>query len=143
MSDSVQPCGLQAARLLCPWDSSGKNTGMGCHALLRRIFPTQGLNLHLLHLLHWQAGSLPLGPPGKPKLRVYHVNGLESLILYKFVISPQIDPFSVFFPCGNPNFLYSRPSLKHVLKGVLPENEMQPKGKTAKHDTVIAKGTDK
>ena len=36
------------------------------HALLQRIFPTQGLNPHLLHLLHWQAGSLPLVPPGKP-----------------------------------------------------------------------------
>ena len=31
----------------------------GCHALLQGIFPTQGLNLRLLHLLHWQAGSLP------------------------------------------------------------------------------------
>ena len=37
----------------------------GCHALLQGIFPTQGLNLHPLHLLHWQAGSLPLVPPGK------------------------------------------------------------------------------
>ena len=38
----------------------------GCHALLQGIFPTQGLNLHLLHLLYWQAGSLPLVPSGKP-----------------------------------------------------------------------------
>ena len=30
-------------------DSSGKNTGVGCHALLQGIFPTQGLNLGLLH----------------------------------------------------------------------------------------------
>ena len=52
--------------LLCPWDSPSKNTGMGCHALLQGIFPTQGSNLHLLCLLHWQAGSLPLAPPGKP-----------------------------------------------------------------------------
>ena len=37
---------------------------MGCHFLLQRIFPTQGSNLHLLHLLHWQMGSLPLAPPG-------------------------------------------------------------------------------
>ena len=29
-------------------------------------FPTQGSNLRLLSLLHWQAGSLPLAPPGKP-----------------------------------------------------------------------------
>ena len=36
---------------------------MGCHALLQGIIPTQGLNPHLLH---WQADSLPLAPPGKP-----------------------------------------------------------------------------
>ena len=36
-------------------------------ALLQRIFPTQGWNLLLLHLLHWQTCSLPLAPPGKPK----------------------------------------------------------------------------
>ena len=46
-------------------DSPGKNTGGGCH-VLQGIFPTQGLNLQLLCLLHWQAGSLPLAPPGKP-----------------------------------------------------------------------------
>ena len=57
--------------LLCPWDSPGKSTKVGCHALLQRIFPIQGLNqrlnLSLLHLLHWQADSLTLAPPGKPK----------------------------------------------------------------------------
>ena len=38
---------LQPTRLLCPWDFPGKNTGVGCHALLQGIFPTQGLNPHL------------------------------------------------------------------------------------------------
>ena len=37
------------SRLLCPWASPGKNTGVGCHVLLEGIFPTQGLNLGLLH----------------------------------------------------------------------------------------------
>ena len=37
-----------------------KNTGVSSHALLQGIFLTQGLNLYLLHLLHWQVGSLPL-----------------------------------------------------------------------------------
>ena len=50
-------------------DSPGKNTGVGYapppHALLQGIFPTEGLNLGLLPLLHWLAGSLPLTPPGK------------------------------------------------------------------------------
>ena len=41
----------------------GKNTEVGCHALVQGIFPTQGLNLGLLH---WQADSLPAEPPGKP-----------------------------------------------------------------------------
>ena len=43
----------------------GKNTRVSCHFLLQGIFPTQGLNLCLLHLLHWEADSLPLAPPGK------------------------------------------------------------------------------
>ena len=39
--------GLHPPRLLCPWDSPGKNTGVDCHALLQGISLTQGLNLHL------------------------------------------------------------------------------------------------
>ena len=35
MSNSVQPHGQQPTRLLCPWDSPGKNTGVGCHFLLQ------------------------------------------------------------------------------------------------------------
>ena len=38
--------------------------GVGCCALLQGLFPTQGWNPHLIHLLHWQAGSLPLVPTG-------------------------------------------------------------------------------
>ena len=39
---------LQPTRLLCPWDSPGKNSGVGCHALLQGIFSTQGSNPHVL-----------------------------------------------------------------------------------------------
>ena len=49
MSDSLWPQGLYPLRLLCPWDPPGKNTGMGSHSLLQGIFPTQGMNLDLLH----------------------------------------------------------------------------------------------
>ena len=35
MSDCVRPHRQQATRLLCPWDSPGKNTGVGCHFLLQ------------------------------------------------------------------------------------------------------------
>ena len=52
-------CSLPA-RLFCPWDFPGKNTGVDCHALLQGIFATQESNLHLVSLLHSQACSLPL-----------------------------------------------------------------------------------
>ena len=66
MSDYLRTYGLGPTRLLCSWDSAGKNTVIGCHALLKGIFPTQGLNSYLLYLLHWQADSLPLAPPVLP-----------------------------------------------------------------------------
>ena len=69
ISDSLRSYELQPARLLCPWGSPGKNTGVGCHhALLQGISSTQGSNSCHLHLLHWQVGSLPLVPPGKPRV---------------------------------------------------------------------------
>ena len=63
VSSSVRPHGLQPASLLRPWDCPGKNTGVGCHALLQGTFRT----LSLFCLPHWRAGSLPLAPPGKPR----------------------------------------------------------------------------
>ena len=45
----LRPHGLQPATLLCPWNSLGKNTGVGSHSLLQGIFPTQVLNPGPLH----------------------------------------------------------------------------------------------
>ena len=39
----LQPYGLRPTRLLCPWDSPGKNTGVGCHALLQGDLPHPGI----------------------------------------------------------------------------------------------------
>ena len=63
LSESLWPCGLKPNRLLCPWNFTGQNTGEGCHFFLQGVFPTKGLKLHLLCLLHWQVDSLPLAPP--------------------------------------------------------------------------------
>ena len=49
MSDSLQHHGLYPARLLCPWDYPGKNTGVGCHFLLQ-VISTQESNPHLLQV---------------------------------------------------------------------------------------------
>ena len=62
VANSVQPHRWQPTRLPCPWDSPGKNTGVGCHFLLQRIFPTQGLNPGLPHC---KQDALPSEPPGK------------------------------------------------------------------------------
>ena len=48
VSNSLGPHALQPARLLCPWDSPGKNTGAGWHDLLQRTFLTQGSHSGLL-----------------------------------------------------------------------------------------------
>ena len=49
ISDSLQPHELKPARLFYPWNSPGKNTGVGNHSLLQGFFLTQGSNPGLLH----------------------------------------------------------------------------------------------
>ena len=77
---------LQSCPTLCdPMDCSPP--GSSVHGILQAIilewvampssrekgiFPTQGLNLHLLRLLHWPVGSLPVMLPGKPKGKLIH-----------------------------------------------------------------------
>ena len=65
VSDFLGPRGLKPARLLCPWDFPGKNTGAGCHFLLQGVCLTQGSNPHLLH---WQSDSSPRSHLGSPSL---------------------------------------------------------------------------
>ena len=68
------PMDCSPLQLLCLWDSSGKDTGMGCCVLLQGISLMQGSNLCLLRLLHYQAGSLSLRAmydPAIPLLGIY------------------------------------------------------------------------
>ena len=67
-----------ATRLLCPWDSPGKNTGVGCHGPLQGIFLTQESNPCLLRLQHWQAGSLTLSHQESPGTHIYLWNTLAQ-----------------------------------------------------------------
>ena len=60
------PIGYSPPGIFLHGASPDKNTGVGCHALLQGIFPTQGSNPRLLCLLYWQAGSLPLVFLGSP-----------------------------------------------------------------------------
>ena len=78
----LQPiCSLSGS--FCPWDFSGKNTGVGCHFLLQGIFLTQGSNLCLLH---WQEDSLPLSLLGSP------LNDLLMARMRISLLSPALRP---------------------------------------------------
>ena len=66
MSNSLWPHGLEPTRLLYPWNSPGKNAGVGSHSLLHGIFPTQGLNPGLLHCRQIIYQLSHKGSPVKP-----------------------------------------------------------------------------
>ena len=87
VSDSLRPYRLPSTRLLCPWDSPGKNTGEGCHALLQGIFPTQGLNQHLLCC----------------RQTLYHLSNQESFSKERtyFMIFPAAARRVFAAPCGS------------------------------------------
>ena len=72
-------------RFFCPLDYPGKNDGVDCHSLLQGIFPTQGLNSSLLCLLHRQAGSLPLAPPGVYDIVFPQELGFKGIIFWIMV----------------------------------------------------------
>ena len=84
-----------AISLLCPWNSQGKNTGLGSHSLLQWIFPIQGLNLGLLAL---QADSLSSELQGRSKVTQscltlcnptdYTVHGILQATILEWVAVP-------------------------------------------------------
>ena len=71
---------------------------LSCHALLQGIFPTQGSNPHLLCLLHWQAGSLPLVPPGKLHVLPSHLPVSNCALQLHGL--PQLTNLCCFPPSG-------------------------------------------
>ena len=83
VSDSVQPCGPWPARL-CSCNSPGKNTRVGCHFLLQRLFLTQRSNPHLLH---WQVDSFSLSHWEAPQQRItWHQISVVSRLRNRYVI---------------------------------------------------------
>ena len=90
MSDSVWPHSQQPTRLLCPWDSLGKNTGVGCHFLLQyHNIPV----IHNIHNMHAQSCLTPChpmdwSPPGSS------VHGIFQVRILEWVAMPSSRGFS-------------------------------------------------
>ena len=82
------------ARILCLWSSPNKNTGMGSHALLQRIFPTQVSNQSLFCLLNWQVGSSPLVPLGETLFLLHWQNCVLTFL--KFCYQSYIGFINLF-----------------------------------------------
>ena len=76
MSTSLQPRGLKPSRLLHPWDSPGKNTGVGCHALLQEI-------LFLPGECHGQRNLEGFSPQSCKELCSIHCVQLKGFGLYE------------------------------------------------------------
>ena len=94
---SVRPYGTQHASFLCPWDSPGKDTRVGCHFLFQGIFLTQGSNKHVLH---WKVGSSPLAPPRKSKSLLWElcVVSIKGWLLLSNVLIKLLTFTKNFFP---------------------------------------------
>ena len=93
MSNSLQPHGLQAARLLCPWNSPTKNTAVGSNSLLQG---SSWLKDQIRSAL--QADFLLFEPPGKPLWRYRLLQNTE----YSFPCYTPVLWWSVLFKDANP-----------------------------------------
>ena len=108
VSDSLQPHGLQPTRLLSPWDIPGKNTGVGCHFLLQRIFPTQGSNpglphcRQMLYCLSYQGRlyEVSLNQAKSPLFISYHHEMTKPCMLIQSIHTTAIS-VSWYFPQGS------------------------------------------
>ena len=105
-SSSLRPYELKLHRLLCPWDSPGKDTGVGCHALFQGIVSTQGSNPCLSCLLHWPKGSLPLAPPGKSNWDI-----LILKMYFLFIWNSNINEYPVWLSVKSHNITYLKLSV--------------------------------
>ena len=90
MSDSVRPHKRQPTRLLCPWDSPGKNTGVGCHFLLQcmKVESEREVAQSCLTL----SDPMDCSPPGSSAHGIFQARVLEwgaiafsSILFYKLI----------------------------------------------------------
>ena len=112
LSDSLLSYGLQAPGSSCPWDFPGKNTGVGCHFLLQRIFLTQGFNT-CLHMFN-RYSTLPVDslPSEIPREAIIGAIINENHIL---PLKRKYSTINLSFHLSTTDILYIQPV--HVVSG--------------------------
>ena len=91
VSDSMRPQRRQPTRLPCPWDSPGKNTGVGCHLLLQCMkMKTESEVTHSCPTLR---DPMDCSPPGSSVHGIFQARVLECAIAF----SVSSARFSLFF----------------------------------------------
>ena len=109
----MTPWTIVPARLLCPWDFPGKNTGVGTHVPLQEIFPTQGSTPCLQH---WQADCLPLSHLGNTSyLIIVH----KLTLTFKGHRSPQQHKHREAGAGGAPGFTLGTKHTRSTPSGIL------------------------
>ena len=127
--------GLEFTRLFCPWDSPGKNTGVGCYFLLQRIFLAQGSNLGFLHcrqILYHLSHQTQVFLPGKS-------HGQRSLVGYSPWGCKELDTTVRLSTKGLPWWLSSKESACNAGNlGLIPGLEDPLEKGKATHSSVLA-----
>ena len=101
MSDSVRPHRRQPTRLLCPWDSPGKNTGVGCHFLLQCMKVKS--ESEVTHSCPTLSDPMDWSLPGSPVHGIFQARVLEwgaiafSVLGHKAVLFPVFKGISTLF----------------------------------------------
>ena len=86
MCPTLRAHGLQPARLLCPWNFPGENTGVGCHFASPGYLPDPGLEPASLVSPALAGGSFtaaPLGKPSQISISRFHCEPCVSSYLLK------------------------------------------------------------
>src|SRR5574340_845528 len=120
MSDSVQPHRRQHTRLLCPWDSPGKNTGVGYHFLLQCV----KVKVKSLQSCPTLCDPIDGSPPGSPVLGILQARtgvGCHFLLQCMKVKSESEVTQSCPTPCDPMNSSLPGSSVHGILQARIPE----------------------
>ena len=119
MSNSVRPHRRQPTRLRHPWDSPGKNTGVGCHFLLQCMKVKS--ESEVTQSCPTLRDSMDCSPPGCSVHRIFQARVLEwvAIAFSSNLRQPKMSPDMGRSPLGDTPF----PSVRTTGLGKAPEKE--------------------